>query len=297
VSGFTRRTFLRGAGAAAAGLPLLGARPPARPRGRKIRKALGLGMVQAEGSLEEKFRLLREIGFEGVELDRPSALDAEEILAAMKATGLRVAGVVDSLHWKKPLSHPDPAVRGEGRAALEAALRDCKRFGGTSVLLVPGIVDAEVAYDQAWRRSQAEIRKVLPLAEELEVPIAVENVWNQFLLSPLEAARYVDSFGSEWIGWHFDIGNVINYGWPEQWIRILGRRILKLHVKDYSRKKRNDEGLWKGFQVKLGEGDADWPAVRQALDEIGYDGWASAEVAGGGRDRLQDVSQRIDRLL
>ena len=164
---------------------------------------------------------------------------------------------------------------------METAIRDCARYGGSTVLLVPAVVSKEVSYRDAYERSQAEIRKVLPLAKELGVKIALENVWNNFLLSPLEAARYVDEFESEWIGWYFDVGNVVNYGWPEQWVEVLGERILKLDVKEFSRTKRNDEGLWKGFGVKLLEGDCDWPAVMKALDGVGYEGWATAELAGG----------------
>src|SRR5262249_50970615 len=145
---------------------------------------------------------------------------------------------------------------------------------------VPAIVTKEVSYADAYTRSQAEVRKVIPLAEELGVKIAFENVWNQFLLSPLEAARYVDEFRSPAVGWHFDVGNVINYGWPEQWIAVLGKRIQKLHIKEFSRKKRDEEGLWKGFDVKFLEGDDDWPAVMRALDAIGYDGWGIAEQSG-----------------
>ena len=110
-------------------------------------------------------------------------------------------------------------------------------------------------------------------------------------------ARYLDEFESPWIGAYFDVGNIVNFGWPEQWIRILGKRILKIDVKEYSRAKRDKEGPYAGFQVKLGEGDCDWPAVTQALDDIGYSGWGSAEVAGGNRQRLQDISDRMDRIL
>ena len=221
------------------------------------------------------------------------------MLAARDATGLEIPGVVDSVHWNKTLGDPDPKVRAEGLAALETALRDCKRYGGTSVLLVPAVVSKAISYADAWERSQAEIRKALPLAAELGVTIAFENVWNHFLLSPLEAARYVDAFESPRVGWHFDVGNVVNYGWPDQWIRTLGPRIKKLDVKEFSRKKRDAEGLWKGFDVEIGdpEGDCDWPAVRKALAEIGYSGWAAAEVKGGDEARLKDVAARMDRVL
>jgi hexulose-6-phosphate isomerase len=135
------------------------------------------------------------------------------------------------------------------------------------------------------------------MAEELGVKIAVENVWNNFLLSPLEMARYLDEFESPWIGAYFDVGNIVNYGWPEQWIRILGERVLKLDIKEFSRKKRDEEGLWAGFEVEIGEGDCDWPAVMEALVEIGYEGWGSAEVTGGGAERLREISDRMDRVL
>ena len=160
-----------------------------------------------------------------------------------------------------------------------------------------GIVNQEISYADAYKRTQDEIRKALPLAAELGIKIAFENVWNMFLLSPLEMAKYIDEFESPWVGSYFDIGNIVNYGWPEQWIRILGKRILKLDVKEYSRKIRDKEGPGAGFKAELGEGDVDWPAVLAALDEIGYRGWGTAEVAGGDRERLAEVSRRMDQVL
>ncbi len=264
---------------------------------RAIKKSLKFGMVHTEGTILEKFKLLRAIGFHGVELDSPSDLDRDEVLQAKDETQLAIPGVIDSKHWSKPFSHADPNVRAEGRRGLEIALHDAKAYGATTVLLVPAVVNKEVSYDAAYERSQIEIREVLPLAEELGVKIAIENVWNNFLLSPLEAARYIDDFDHPMIGWYFDVGNIVNYGWPEHWIHVLGRRILKLDIKEFSRKKRDDEGLWKGFRVKLLEGDCDWPAVMKALDEIGYSGWASAEVPGGGEERLREIAERMDRIL
>jgi hexulose-6-phosphate isomerase len=201
-------------------------------------------------------------------------------------------------HWQSPISDPDPKVRAAGVAGLERALRDAKQYGASSVLFVPAVVKKDVSYSDAYERSQREVKRVIPLAEELGVKIAFENVWNGFLLSPLEAARYVDELASKAVGWHFDVGNSINFGWPEQWIAILGKRIQKLHIKEYSRKKRDDEGLWKGFDVKLGEGDDDWPAVMKALDAIGYDGWGIAEQPGAdSAEGLKDLSQRMDRIF
>ena len=261
-----------------------------------MKKALMFNMVEGNAPLLEKFRLIKAVGFDGVEMDSPGKYDTLEVLKARDATGLEIPGVVDSIHWKQTLSDPDPSVRAQGLQGLQTALRECKLYGGSSVLLVPAVVNKEVSYREAYLRSQNEIRKALPLAEELGVRIAIENVWNQFLLSPLEAQRYVDEFNSPWVGWHLDVGNIINFGWPEQWVQILGKRIVKLHIKDFSRKKRDEEGLWAGFKVNLWEGDCDWPAVMQALDAVGFRGWGSAELAGGGRERLKDISNRMDRI-
>ena len=167
---------------------------PPMPKRPGMKKALKYGMIQVEGSVLDKFKLIKELGFDGVEPNSPSDLDRNEVLKARDATGIEIPGVVDSVHWRQTLGDPDPAVREAGRRGLETAIRDCKFYGGTSVLLVPAVVRKDVSYDEAYTRSQAEIRKVLPLAEELDIQIAFENVWNQFLLSPLEAARYVDEF-------------------------------------------------------------------------------------------------------
>lgn len=228
-----------------------------------------------EYSLLQKFQMLRDAGFDGVE--PPSGLDRTEVLQAKEETGLEIPGVVVSTHWTHPLSSPDPEVRQKGRDGVETALRDAHAYGAKTILLVPGLVNEENSYDQVYRRSQEEIRKFIPLAEELNVVIAIENVWNHFLLSPLEAAQYVDDFDSPWIGWYFDIGNIVNYGWPEQWIRILGERIKMIHLKEFSREKRDAEGLWKGFNVNYLEGDNNWPEIAAALKEIGYSGYGIAE--------------------
>lgn len=263
----------------------------------KLTKAVKYTMVDVEGSVEEKFKLVRDLGFDGIEMESPNDLDAAEVVAARDATGLPIHGVVDSVHWQQTLSDPDPVVRAAGVEGLRTALQDAKAYGASTVLLVPAVVNERVSYDDAYRRSQEEIRKVLPEAEVLGVRIAIENVWNGFLLSPLETARYIDEFESDWIGAYFDIGNVVNFGWPEQWIRILGPRILKLDVKEYSRAKRDEEGPYAGFRVPIGEGDVNWPEVLRALDDVGYDGWATAEVSGGDRDRLAEIASGMDRVL
>ena len=302
---FKRRDFLKmsstglaGATLAASSFTSVGkAGLAVRPEGSRLKKAVKFGMVKENLSILEKFKLLKKLGFDGVEMDSPSELDQKEVLRARDESGLPIPGVVDSVHWRKTLSDPDPNVRAQGLEGLMTALADAKAYGATTVLLVPAVVNKEVSYDEAYKRSQAEIRKAFPLAEKNGVKVAIENVWNQFLLSPLEFAGYIDSFESPWIGAHFDVGNVVTYGWPEHWIRILGHRILKLDIKEYSREKRDKEGPWAGFRVKIGDGDCDWPAVTKALADIGYEGWATAEVPGGGSERLREIANRMDRIL
>jgi len=291
-----RRTFTKSALAGAFALNVsptmaFGIAPPLH------KKSLKFGMIKEDLSLMEKFQLVKDLGFHGVELDSPHHLNESEILEAKEKTGLEIPGLVNSLHWKKPLSDPDPEVREACTESMIAALHQCKKYGGTTVLLVPAVVNEEVAYDQAWERSTAEIKRILPTARETGVKIAIENVWNNFLISPLEAAQYIDQFKDNMIGWYFDVGNIVRYGWPDQWIKILGERILKVDVKEYSREKQKNEGIWEGFKVKLGDGDSDWSKVNSALRKIGYSGWGSAEVPGGDRSRLQEISQRMDRII
>ena len=270
---------------------------PAHGNKRGLKKGVSLGMVAGSQSILEKFKLLKELGFDGVELNYPKGPDKTEILNARDATGIAVGNIIDSVHWGQPLSDPNPDVRAKGLGALKQSLRDAKDLGCPAVLLVPAVVNKNVSYADAYTRSQAEIRRAVPLAAELGVKIAIENVWNQFLLSPLEAARYVDELNSPWVGWHFDVGNIINYGWPEQWVRILGKRIVTLHIKEFSRKRRDKEGLGKGFDVELLEGDNDWPAVMKALDEVGFRGWSIAEIPGGDAARLKNIAERMDKIL
>jgi L-ribulose-5-phosphate 3-epimerase len=284
-----RRTFLA-AGAAFAAAARLSAKQ------RDIRKAIMYQTVKIEGSVLVKFQAVHDAGFAGIE--PMSHMTQSEVLDAFHATGLKAASVCCSTHWKLPLSDPSADVRKQGLDGLLQSLRDAKAYGATSVLLVPAVVDKQVSYDDAYKRSQAEIRKALPLAQELGVKIAVENVWNLFLLSPLEAARYIDEFESPAIGWHFDVGNVITFGFPEQWIRILGKRIQKLHIKEYSRAKRDKTGLSSGFDVPFLAGDNNWPAVMAALDEVGYKGWGIAEQPGGDSlDGLKTLAGGMDRIF
>jgi hexulose-6-phosphate isomerase len=295
----SRREFIQTAAVVAGGAalaPALGAAEPAPVRKRPLKKGIMYATIGIKGSVLDKFKAAKAAGFDGVEV--MSHMNQEEVLRARDATGLEIPSVCGEHHWAKPLSDPNPKVRAEGLEALRQTLRDAKRYGAQSILLVPAVVTKQVSYDQAWSRSQEQIRQALPLAEELGVKIAIENVWNHFLLSPLEAARYVDELSSPWVGWQFDCGNVVNYGWPEQWIRILGKRIVQLHIKEFSRKKRDKEGLWKGFDVPLLEGDNDWPAIMKAVDEIGYRGWAITEQGGGDSpEGLRQLVERLERIL
>jgi hexulose-6-phosphate isomerase len=295
-----RRSFLQwtsaaAALAAAAAAPVRLAAADAATK-RSISKGIMLGTVGVKGSVLEQLQAVKTAGFAGVE--PLSHMDADEVAAALKATGLKAPSVCCATHWDKTLTDPSAEVRAEGLEGLKQALRDAHRYGATSVLLVPGVVSEKVSYAQAYERSQTEIRKALPLAQELGVKIAIENVWNQFLLSPLEAARYVDEFNSPWVAWHFDAGNILNYGWPDQWIAVLDRRIAQIHIKEFSRKKRNDEGLWKGFDVALLKGDNDWAAIMKALDAIHYKGWIIAEQGGGDSPAgLRQISEAMDAIL
>jgi hexulose-6-phosphate isomerase len=272
---------------------------------RTLRKAVMIGMIAGPGdspTLLEKFQLARDCGFEGIEIDWPAPIELDALEEAQQKSGLKIHGVVNSVHWKLHLNSPDEAVRRQGIAALEQCVDASARLGASSILLVPGVVNSAMSYAECYKRSQAAIREVLAKAEAKNITIAVENVWNGFLLSPLEAARYVDELNSPRAAFHFDIGNVINFGWPEHWIDALGTRIAKLHIKDFSRKKRDDQGLWKGFDVELGEGDAGWERTMAALDRTGYStrtpgNWATAEVRGGNESRLKQISMQMDALF
>ena len=250
-------------------------------------------------SVRQKFDLLREAGFDGVEMR--GSMNQDEVLAARDATGLAIPSVTVATNWARPLSDPNPSVREAGLEGLKQSLRDAKAYGASSVLLVPAVVTREVSYADAYQRSVAEIAKAVPLAESLGVAIAIENVWNEFLLSPLEAVTYVDSFKSTMVRWHFDVGNVVKTGWPEQWIRTLGPRIAQVHVKEYSRKLRDEKGPRAGFDVELFKGDSDWPAVMRAFDDVNYSGWMITEQRRppglNDADYLAHLSAKLDAIF
>jgi L-ribulose-5-phosphate 3-epimerase len=262
-----------------------------------VRFSLKWGMIEEpELSILDKFLLLRDLGFDGVELDAPDDLPTAEILAASARSGVLIPGVVNSMHWKTPLTHPDPDVRRACIASIRTALDNARAYGSTTMLLVPGIVDATTSYLRAWDLARAGLTQVLDHAEATGVSIAIENVWNAFLLSPLEAARFVDGFGHKRVGWYFDVGNVVRYGRPAHWIEALGSRILKVDIKEFNLKRMDSLGPRAGFDVELGDGDCDWAEVNRALLAVGYSGWASAEVPGGNRTRLAAIREWLSRI-
>ena len=294
-----RRNFLKSGGTIVTGISLgMLSLPAAAEPTRRIYKSIKFGMFREDIPMIEKFRLLKEMGYDGVELDSPGGQNKTEALNASRETGLPIHGVVDSIHWGTRLSDPDPAVRAKGLEGLMTAIRESNQVGGDAVLLVPGRVanPENENHFHVWQRSIEQIRQAIPLASKLGVRILIENVWNGFCYEHDGAdnqtahllAAYLDEINSPWVGSYFDIGNHQKYGRPAEWIRVLGKRIAKLDVKDW--------GKSNGF-CKIGDGDVDWPAVRAALAEIGYSGWATAEVAGGDRNRIKEVADRMDKHL
>lgn len=228
----------------------------------------------------------KKLGFDGIE--GQAIPDVPALKEAIKETDFPVSGLVDAIHWKIRLSDPDPKVREQGKVGLEAAIRDAYELRSSSVLLVPGKVGGkDETHDDVWKRSIIEIRKVIPLASRLGIQILIENVWNGFCETPEELRDYIDEIDNPWVGVHFDIGNVRKFSPPEDWIRMLGKRVVKLDVKDWGKKN--------GF-CRLGEGDVDWPEVRKALKETRFSGWATRE--GQSRDNgLEDTIALVDKYL
>lgn len=262
---------------------------------RSLKKGIMWGSIGVGKTILEKFQAAKLAGFDGVEV--MSHFDRNEVLKARDATGLFIPSVCNAMHWTFLLSDPDPKVREEGVTALKVSLQDAKAYGADTVLLVPGRVSETVSYDDCWKRSVDEIKKVVPFAEQLNVKIAIENVPNNFLLSPLEAASYIDQFQSKIVCFYFDCGNIMEYGWPDQWIKILGTRIAKVHIKEYSRKIAQKQGRGAGYGVKLLEGDVNWPAVMKALDDIGYNNWTTIEQPGGdSAEGLKDLYSRLTKI-
>ncbi|MFM8394558.1 MAG: sugar phosphate isomerase/epimerase family protein [Acidobacteriota bacterium] len=283
---FARRTAL---GLTAAALPTLPTM--AIPTGQKsaLKKGLIINMLPKDLSFVDRFKLAIDCGFEGVEANTVyDPKEAEAIKEASMKTGLKVHSVMNSDHWKFPLSDPDPAVVQKSVTGMETSLRNAKLWGADTVLLVPAVVTGKVTIPVAWQRSQAVIKKLIPLAKELGVVIAIEEVWNKFLLTPYDHVKYVDEFKSPWVKAYFDVGNIVMYGYPQEWIR-LGKRIAKFHLNDFKTDNRQF--------VALREGSIDWPEVRKAIGEIGYEGYMTVELGGGDANYLKEVSRRVDLII
>lgn len=264
----------------------------AKPR---LQKTLKIGMVRVPGSLADKFAAVRKAGFEGVELDAPG-FNIAEVKAAIAISGLVVDGTVNANHWNVRHSDPDPAVRAAALESLIEGLRATAAVGGDTILLVPGH-GKDGSQAEVFERTLANISKALPVAEEVGVKIAIENVWNHFLYdhdggddqTADELARYIDAFGSPMVGVQFDIGNHWKYGDPAEWIRTLGKRIIKLDTKGFSRAQDKF--------TRISDSDIDWASVRQALEDIDFRGWVAAEVQGGDLEALKEISRELDATL
>jgi L-ribulose-5-phosphate 3-epimerase len=296
----SRRDVLKSAVSAplAAALPELKLGPTDRglgPTPTQIKRAVLVSMLPKSLSWKDRFALAKEVGFDGVEMQTMTDRgEADAVARASTDTGLAIHSVMNMAHWEHPISSPDPEVVRRSVEGMKTSLTNAALWKAGVVLLVPAVVNATTSYADAWTRSRRVIRdQLLPVAAGFKVTIAVEEVWNKFLLSPLEFVRYVDEFKSQYLKVYFDVGNVVLYGYPQDWIRTLGSRIVRLHLKDFKIDRAAGRFDWKN----IGEGDTDWQEVRRALTEIGFNSWATTEIEGGDRAYLTDVVKRVDRFL
>ncbi|MFN3189082.1 MAG: sugar phosphate isomerase/epimerase family protein [Aureliella sp.] len=262
---------------------------------RRLLKTLKVNMIRVDGDMTAKFAAAKAAGFDGVEMNAPG-INVDEVTRAIEETGLPVDGSVGSTHWKRTHSNPDAAVRKQALDDLITGLKQTHAVGGHSLLLVVGH-GKDGTEEEVWQRSVENIKEALPVSAELGVSIVVENVWNHFCYehngpndqSAQKFADYIDAFDSPWVGMQFDIGNHWKYGNPADWIRTLGRRIVKFDIKGFSRAKNN----W----ADITEDDLPWADVRKAIDEIEFHGWIAAEVGGGNAERLKKIADQIDLAL
>ena len=304
---FSRRGFLHSTAlAAAAGSVLSGANlalaaPAATlaPEGDGLKgrlwKTLKIGMVMVPGTLTEKFKAVKAAGFDGIEMNAPR-MNVDETKKAIAESGLPVDGTVNSTHWDIRHTNADAAVRAKALESLQTAIRDTHEVGGHSVLLVVG-KGADGPEAEIWKRSIENISLAVPLAAQLGVQIVIENVWNQFLYdhdgdhtqTAAKFVRYVDELKSPWVGMQFDIGNHWKYGSMGDWIRQLGKRVMKLDIKGFS---RADNKF-----TRISEGDIDYADVRKALREINFYGWVAAEVDGGDAAELKHIAEEMNMVF
>lgn len=254
-----------------------------------MKKSISIWSFYGDWSLEKKLRLAKEAGFAGLEIDltengdvslTSSANDLEKVRTLFDKVGIALSGLASGLYWGANGSSADPAVREKAAHILQRQILSAAELGVDTILVVPGTVGCDfipnaevVPYDMALDRARDLIAHALPLAEKHGVTIGIENVWNKFLLSPLEMRDFIDSFQSPYVGAYFDVGNTVATGYPEHWISILGPRIRRVHFKDY----RRNVGSVDGF-CDLLSGDVDWPAVMNALRAIPYQNWVTTEM-------------------
>lgn len=295
-----RRRFLAASTTAAAGFASVAQaqKSVAASRPGRLKKAMIDSVLPAALTAEDRFKLAADLGFDGIEVgtvEDDRTLD--EYRAAAEKSGLHIHSIMCGELWQQPLSSPDPAVVERGRAVLRRAIENAKALGADAVLVIPAVVTPQVRYAEAWERSQRELRRILPLARAMNVTLAIENVGNRFLLSPLEFARYIDELADPHVGSYFDVGNsLMLWSYPQDWILTLGPRIRRIHLKDCDFAKKRF--------VLLRDGDVDWPAVRAALDRVGYHGWLtfepnyrSEEIERGDRAYLHEIAKRIDLII
>jgi len=260
--------------------------------------AVEYNMLPENLTILQRFQLAKDCGFEQIECPTTPALaDAEAMKTASEKVGLPIHSVMNMDHWKYPFTSADPAVVEKSLEGARTSIRNAHLWGASTVLLVPGVVNPQTSYKDAYTRSQVAIRKLIPLAEELKVTLALEEVWNKFLLSPLEFAHYIDEYNSPQIRAYFDVGNVVLYGYPQDWIRTLGKRIVKLHIKDFSFRRDKASGNAVARWVSPGDGDIDWKAIYAALQEISYQGTATLELSPGDGDYLKEMRRRFALIL
>jgi len=270
------------------------------------------GGLTGEMNVVEAARAAKAAGYDGLELAvspqgelTPETADADvqALRTAVLDEGVEIVALGSTLTWDYPLTSASAGSRTKAIELVKRGLEIAAILETDAFLVIPGAVDiffnpAEpvVSYDVAMERLRRGLDELVPYAEKTHVAVALENVWNRFLLSPLEVRDLVDSYASDWLGVYFDTGNVMLTGYPEQWIRILGQRIRRVHLKDFSRA----IGTAAGF-VDLLEGDVQWPAVMAALHAIGYDGYCTAELIPGYQHapavRWQNASRAMDAIF
>lgn len=287
-----RRLFLK-TGTAGLAASLLGQSTlfPKSHTSKRIYKAVKVTMIKTEMSIYDKFRLSKDVGFDGISLMGPDWFTVKDILRAQDMTGLQVHNVNDAYHWKVRLSDPDPAIRKQAVQDMRDTIQFASDTGADSILLVVGRVNDPIHenHEQVWERSTKAINDTLPLASRLGVRILLENVGNNFCLTPDLWNKYIDQFASPWVGAFFDIGNHHSRGGADVWLRKLGTRIVKLDVKGHHTERKKNCDLF--------DGNIDWAKVRAEIERINFTGWTTAEVSGGGEDRLRQVVERMDKAL